>query len=236
MSVAARAEGVALRLRWWSIGLLALTVVVFAAIRVSIDLPNIVNNDVPEPGNYHRRFAQHPYLAYLHILPGLVYMVGAPLQLWRGFRSRHWTFHRRLGRVILSAGLVTGLFALVFGLLFPFGGPGEAAATATFGAFFLTALTLAFAAIRRKDVAAHRRWMIRAFAVGLGVGTQRLWLGLLALGGWLPFEESFALAFWLAWVPHAIAAEIYLTLRPDPWPEQARQVALEPTAGKRSEA
>lgn len=33
-------------------------------------------------------------------------------------------------------------------------------------------LVLGFTAIRRRDIAAHRAWMIRAYAIGLGAGTQ----------------------------------------------------------------
>jgi hypothetical protein len=33
-------------------------------------------------------------------------------------------------------------------------------------------LVLGFTAIRRRDIPAHRAWMIRAYAVGLGAGTQ----------------------------------------------------------------
>ncbi len=33
-------------------------------------------------------------------------------------------------------------------------------------------LVLGFAAIRRRDIPAHRAWMIRAYALGLGAGTQ----------------------------------------------------------------
>jgi hypothetical protein len=35
-----------------------------------------------------------------------------------------------------------------------------------------TCLVLGFAAIRRRDIAAHRAWMMRAYAIGLGAGTQ----------------------------------------------------------------
>ena len=33
-------------------------------------------------------------------------------------------------------------------------------------------LVLGVAAIRRRDIAAHRAWMIRAYAIGLAAGTQ----------------------------------------------------------------
>jgi uncharacterized membrane protein len=95
----------------------------------------------------------------------LLYLLGVSLQLCYRFRSRHYTVHRRLGRVLLTAALISGLFAIVFGLLFSFGGVLEAAASAVFGLWFLACLVLAFRAIRRDDVVHHRRWMIRAFAL-----------------------------------------------------------------------
>ena len=33
-------------------------------------------------------------------------------------------------------------------------------------------LVLGFAAIRRRDISAHRAWMVRAYAIGLAAGTQ----------------------------------------------------------------
>lgn len=80
------------------------------------------------------------------------------------------------------------LFAFVFGARYAFGGPPQSLATLVFGTWFLAALVLAFRAIRRRGVAAHRRWMIRAFAVGLAVGTIRLWVGLFVLTGWVDFR------------------------------------------------
>jgi hypothetical protein len=47
-----------------------------------------------------------------------------------------------------------------------------------FGLWFLACLVLAVRAIRRDDIVHHRRWMIRAFAIAIGVGTIRIWIGL----------------------------------------------------------
>ena len=84
----------------------------------------------------------------------------------------------------------------------------------------MVALLVAFRAIRRGDVAAHRRWMIRAFAIGIAVGTIRIWIGLFGLAGLASltgnFSEAFGWAFLISFPIHAIAAEIYLAWRPDP--------------------
>jgi hypothetical protein len=42
----------------------------------------------------------------------------------------------------------------------------------TFATAMAACLVLGFSAIRRRDVPAHRAWMIRAYAIGLAAGTQ----------------------------------------------------------------
>ena len=112
-------------------------------------------------------------------------------------------------------GLASGVFALAFGVPFSFGGAWQALAAAVFGSWFLVALLLAFRAIRGGNVRMHRRWMIRAFAVGLAVGTIRLWVGLFEGTGMLDAVESFAPAFWLGFSLHVAAAELWLWWRPN---------------------
>src|SRR4051812_48438347 len=152
-------------------------VLVFAMIRVRTDWPHIINGTVPDD-DFARRFVAHPWMGYLHIVPGVIYLLGAPLQLSRRFRTRHYRGHRRLGRALLSCALLSGILALCFGLLHSWGGWLEASAAFVFGAWFVACLMLAFGAIRRDDVPQHRRWMIRAFAVGIGIGTIRIWVGI----------------------------------------------------------
>ena len=152
-------------------------VLTFAVIRVTTDWPHILDGTVPDD-DFAQRYVAHPWLGYLHIVPGVIYLLGAPLQLSRRFRTRHYTVHRRLGRVLLSCALLSGVLALVFGLLHSWGGWLEASAALVFGVWFVACLVLAFRAIRRDDVPQHRRWMIRAFAVGIGIGTIRIWVGI----------------------------------------------------------
>lgn len=199
---------------WSTLIVLILIALVAVGLRISTDWPNVTAGTVPPEDSFHRRYALHPVLAYVHILPGVIYLLAAPLQLSRRFRERRIALHRRMGRVVLPAGVTAGIFAIVFGTLFPFGGLFEASATVVFGAYFVAALVIAFIAIRGGDVTRHRRWMIRAFAIGLAIGTIRIWIGVFQGFGILSFEDSFGVAFWLSFVLHALTAEVYLAKRP----------------------
>jgi uncharacterized membrane protein YozB (DUF420 family) len=204
------------RVAWLTLTALILAVLVFAAIRFAVDVPNLTTGRLPHPNDFEYRYARYPWLAYAHIVPGIVYLLLAPLQLWRGFRARHLRWHRRIGRVAIASGLLSGSFAIVFGSFQAFGGPLESAAAVIFGAWFIVALTVAYRSIRRRDVRRHRRWMIRAFAVGLAVGTIRAWIGLLSGLGSVDLRDSFAISFWLAFLMHVGAAEVWLAWRPEP--------------------
>ena len=165
---------------------------------------------------FDRRYVEHPWLAYLHIVPGVVFVLGAPIQLAVRIRIRHYRFHRRLGRFLMGSGLVSGVFAIVFGAMHSFGGAGQAAASAVFGTWFVACLVLGLFAIRAKDAVRHRRWMIRAFTIALGVGTIRLWIGVFQATGLLSLQASFAPAFWIGLTTHVAVAEWWLRTTPHP--------------------
>jgi uncharacterized membrane protein YozB (DUF420 family) len=198
-----------------AIGILLVVMAVFVVLRLVTDVPNVLSGSLPDESEFQYRYAAYPWLAYAHILPGVVYLSLAPFQLWRGFRNRNLTRHRRIGRVALAAGLTSGVFAILFGFFQSFGGTLQASASVLFGAWFLTSLLIAYRAVRRRDITTHRRWMIRAFAVGLAVGTIRFWIGLFEGFGVLETRHAFGVAFWISFLLHAAVAELWLYWRPD---------------------
>jgi hypothetical protein len=166
-------------------------------------------------------FARYPLLTLVHIVPGLLFMLLGPLQFSSTIRARHLWWHRRSGRIFVICGLVIGITALVMSFGMPaIGGVNQAAATALFGTFFLFALCKAFWHIRRREVALHREWMIRAFAVGLAVSTIRPIVGIFfatsRITGLTP-RDFFGTAFWIGFVLHLITAETWIqATRPQP--------------------
>jgi hypothetical protein len=104
-----------------------------------------------------------------------------------------------------------------------------------FGSALVVSIVLGFIAIRRRDIARHRAWMIRGYAIGQGAGTQALislpWV--LATG---KSAEGLSKALWLTagWLINIAIAELIirnrLTLKRRPW--AARRTAdLTATAG-----
>ncbi|QIM20401.1 DUF2306 domain-containing protein [Phycicoccus sp. HDW14] len=206
-----------------AIAVLTTIVLVFVARRIATDWPHILDGSVPDD-DLAEKYVAHPWLAYGHMVPGVVYLLGAPLQLSLRFRTRHYTLHRGLGRVLLGCALVTGVLAVVLGFVVAWGGSAESSATAVFCSWFLVALVRAFVAIRAGRVAEHRRWMVRAYAVGLGIATIRLWvglftgiqLGLLGMGDeTMPARSTFGIAFWLGLGTHVAVGEWWLRRTPD---------------------
>ena len=199
---------------------LGLPVVFFTASTLGLAAwPHLRDGTLPEEA-YVQNYVMHPMPAVTHIIPGFLFILGALFQLSTRFRRHHLTLHRRMGRILVLLGLTSALSALYVGIDHPYNGWPERSATIVFGTWMLWCLLAAFAAIRRRDVAQHRRWMIRAFVIAFGIATVRVWTALFiglssARSGQppssdFPQEDTFGLAFWLGWGMHAAIAELWL--------------------------
>lgn len=156
------------------------------------------------------RFNTYPGATLLHILPGIVVLTLGPLQFVTGLRTRYPVLHRWTGRLLLTAAIPVGLSGLFFGVLVPYAGLSEAAPSAVFGLVFLFAAVQAFRAIRRRDLSRHREWVLRLFALAMGVGTIRVvGLGLVAVGV-IDVERVVGWSFWIGWVTTLGAAELWI--------------------------
>jgi len=193
-------------LGWVAIALSVVILLVFAAIRLS-DMAR-----VPPPADaFGARYVQHPWVALLHMAPGLLFLTLAPLQFVTRIRQRHIDFHRGLGRVLATCAAVSGLFALVVAFRLPaFGGIGTQAATVFFGVIFVFSLAKAIRHIRRKETRLHREWMIRVFSLAMGVASIRVTIGLFTALSDLGIEEVFGTSFWLGLGTNLLVAEAWI--------------------------
>ena len=164
-------------------------------------------------------FARHMALTLVHILPGGLFLVLAPLQFMPSMRRKHLPLHRWMGRVLVVCGLIIGVSALVMSYQMNIGGLNETAATTLFAIVFLICLIKAYLHIRRKEVMRHREWMIRAFGVGLGVATTRPIVGIFFAFRKLAPHEFFGIAFWLGFTITFLATEA--------WVDYTRQYAAD---------
>jgi uncharacterized membrane protein len=127
------------------------------------------------------RFTTSPLAVVVHIVSAVTYAVLGAFQFSAALRRRRPRWHRRAGRLLVVLGLAVALSALwmtVFYARHP--GNGELAYLfrLAFGSGMAASIVLGFAAIRRGDVDRHRAWMIRAYALALGAGTQAFTQGI----------------------------------------------------------
>ena len=167
---------------------------------------------LPPPESFEGPFPRRPLLAFLHILPGLLFVVLGPLQLARPIRDRFPSLHRWSGRVYLIAGVLIAYSAVRLVLNRSFGGPSETSAAILFAVLLLSCLGMAFAQIRRRHLREHREWMIRGFAIGLAVVTIRPVVGIYLAFSDYSIQEVLGSAFWISFTIHLIAAEVWVHL------------------------
>lgn len=123
------------------------------------------------------RFFASPLPVLLHVPSAIVYSLLGALQFSPGFRRRFRRWHRASGRVLLPLGAIVALSGLWMAHFYPWpAGDGAMVYVERLfvGTLMLAALALGVDAIRRRDFAAHGDWMTRAYALGLGAGTQVL--------------------------------------------------------------
>lgn len=152
-------------------------------------------------------------------IPVVAHIIGASAFCWLGafqfspyFRRRWPRWHRVAGRIVAPCGVITALAGMYMAVFYQ--EPADVGALLTgfrlvFGSAMAVSLVLGFVAILHRDIATHRAWMIRGYAIGLGAGTQVFTLGswellvgpvdrlsnaLLMLAGWL---INIAVAEWV---------------------------------------
>jgi uncharacterized membrane protein len=161
------------------------------------------------------RFFDSPVPVVAHIIGSSVFLVLGALQFAPSLRRRRW--HRISGRIAAPAGLVSALSALWMTLFYDMPasvtGPGLAAVRIVLGTAMAAAIVVAFVAIRRGDVRTHSAWMTRAYAIGMGAGTQVLvFLPYTLLVG-TPAPVTHTLLMTAGWVINLVVAEIAIRRR-----------------------
>lgn len=185
----------------WLVAALSVAVAGYALIAYSlVPLGNLVHPQMKVA------FEAHRVAIYMHIFCSVLAMGLGPWQFFRGLRARRPALHRWSGRVYLLGGVLPGGITGLYVAGFAFGGTFNQIGFAVLAVLWLATGYLAYAAIRRKDIAAHQQWMLRNFALTFAAVTLRLYLGGFAAAG-IAFETFYAWLGWLCWVPNLLLIE-----------------------------
>jgi uncharacterized membrane protein len=187
-------------------GLIALAFIPVAA--GAFRLTTLAGGPAITPDNV--RFVTSPIPVVLHIISVTIYTILGAFQFSPGFRRRRPDWHRAAGKILVGAGLVAALSGLWMATFYAIV-PADNLLLHCFRLFFGTAMVvsiiLGYRAIRRRNVTVHQAWMRRAYAIGIGAGTQGLTqIPLVMILGKLD-PMTLALAMGGAWMLNLAVAE-----------------------------
>lgn len=157
------------------------------------------------------RFLHAPLAVVLHVICATVYCLLGAFQFTTAFRLRWPGLHRRAGRVLALCGLMAGVTGLWMTVVYqiPPGlqGPLLFAVRLAVAIAMIASIVLGWRSILRRDVPRHEAFMIRAYALGQGAGTQVLvllpWMLISGEAGGLTRD----LLMTLAWTINVAVAE-----------------------------
>ena len=212
---------------WVPLSLVALVLV--PATAGSLRLVEVFGGPHLLPAN--PRIADSAWPVVVHISCAVLYAVLGAFQFSSAFRRRRPRWHRASGRVVVVLGLAVAFSALWMTQFYPRQtGTGELAYLFRlgFGSGMAASIILGLTAVRRGDVARHRAWMTRAYALALGAGTQVFTLGIgKSLFG--TSELTFDLSLGAGWVINLTVAE-YVIRRPS----SSRPSSSRPSSSRRT--
>lgn len=180
---------------------LAIGVAIYAAMAYSLlPLGSVIHPEMKVV------FQNHSIAIYTHIFASVVALVLGPFQFSSRLRQKFLVLHRWGGRAYLLIGVLVGGLCGLYMSLFSFGGIVSNTGFAFLALSWLFSGLMAFLAIRRRDIPAHRKWMIRNYSLTFAAVTLRIYIGISFAAG-LEFEEFYPMIAWLCWVPNLLLAE-----------------------------
>ena len=149
-----------------------------------------------------------PTVFVVHALAGGVVMLCGPLQFSERLRSRFPRAHRAVGSAYVLVVWVSSLAAVRVAMAFDVV-PVAKMLFVVLASLWFGTTTVGLIRIRRRDVASHREWMLRSFALSCFFVTFSLWVPALAQTG-LPEAISYPIGLFLSWAPNLAVAEVWI--------------------------
>jgi hypothetical protein len=162
------------------------------------------------------RFTVFPWPVVTHIVSATLYSIVGAFQFLPGLRRGRRSWHKLAGRVLIPAGFLVAMSGMWMGAFsdLPAGdGPLLFVFREIFGGFMLLSLVLGVRAILQRRFAVHGAWMTRAYAIGVGAGTQALFLIPVSMMLGSSHELGRAVTMALAWIANLGVAELAIRRR-----------------------
>jgi hypothetical protein len=195
-----------LRFAFWACVVIAVAVVV----RRVVALISPATGGPPQMARLDAVFAGRAALTLAHILPAAAFVLLSPFVLSWKFGGR-----QRMLLAFYALGVWTGATAYAMSR-YAVGGWLERSAVLVFNSLFLWELGQSYSLWRRGEVAAGRRWLIRAIAVLLGIATTRPVMGVFFATSPLTHlqpSQFFGMAFWIGFTINTVVIESWLRLQ-----------------------
>lgn len=150
----------------------------------------------------------------VHAIVAFPILLIAPLQFMPGLRQARPAVHRWLGRIFLASCMVAALLGTYLGSTIQW--PGSRIPLTLLGLLWFGFAAIAWQAARRRDFANHRRFAIRAFALGGAF----VWVRLINeaqgdLLGFIPNEDTQETTKeWLTLLVPILVTEMWLSWGP----------------------
>jgi hypothetical protein len=161
------------------------------------------------------RYVSLPLPILLHIYGGVPYLVLGAFQFVPSLRRRGW--HRVTGRLLIPCGLAVGVSGVWMTLRHDLVAVEKSLLLDAFrlivGSLMIAAMVLGYLAVRRRDIATHRAWMIRGYAIAMGAGTQGVFFIPWVLLFGQPGMTTYALIMGSAWLTNLAVAETVIRRR-----------------------
>jgi len=137
---------------WISLGITALFVFITSEV--------LLVTDYPMYHGYRLQVIADRHLLIPHTLCGVLALLAGPIQFSSRLRQRHLKFHRVVGRIYV----ICVFIGAPTGIALAAGRPGLPG-TSMQAAAWIVCTTAALITARNRQIAQHRQWMIRSYAV-----------------------------------------------------------------------
>jgi uncharacterized membrane protein len=152
--------------------------------------------------------AERPIATLAHFVGSALALAIGGFQLHPWLRRCFTGLHRWMGRLYVL-GVACGGSAGLYMAWHANGGITGKLGFALLAIGWLGVTACGYFCIRAKQVDAHRRWMIRSFALSFAAVTLRLYIPASQMAG-IPFDTAYPVIAWLSWVPNLLLAELFV--------------------------